>query len=138
MLTLLGSNDEFGNCAANADTIGFQVQEAFNAAVPGAAPFDPATDPAFAGRYLRSAATGHRELAVKLCKRSFCSKPRNWQTCLWSGCSMASEDRRMLVSTNGADISLVLKAKRDLDKWVVQKGIELGCDLGLVMEKMRW
>lgn len=141
MLTLYSKGDTNGNCEANAEAIGQSIQDAFDDAVPGFTPYDPLVDDVASARFLRSGHAQeqrHRELAIKLCARSFCQKPRNWQACLWNGCNCAcGRGRRELVSWNAGDVARILKAKRDLDVWVRAKGVELGCELGLVMEKMR-
>ncbi|GKY91518.1 hypothetical protein MPSEU_000124000 [Mayamaea pseudoterrestris] len=136
MLTLLGKNDEDGNCKAQADEIGTYVQDTFNAAIPGITPYDPVVDDTTnSNRFLRS--SSRRQLAIKLCARTYCSKPRNWDECYFSGCSCSCGRSRQLAVSASSDMAQVLKAKRDLDKWVTAKGVELGCELGLVMEKMR-
>ncbi|GKY91519.1 hypothetical protein MPSEU_000124100 [Mayamaea pseudoterrestris] len=130
-LNVLGRNDVNGACLAQADAIGQQVQDVFNAAVPGFTTYYPDDN---AGRFLRSV---HRELTtINVCDRTYCSKPRNWDVCIFSGCSCTCGRGRELVSENASDQAKILEAKRILDAMLVTKGVELGCELGLVLKKV--
>lgn len=128
-LTLLANNDPSGACRAQADVLGQQVQDRFNAAVPGFTPYLPDTS---VGRFLR---TMERELQVRTCLK--CSRQANWQWCLWNGCNCACGGRRQLVSDDASLMAQVLAAKRQVDDWLKHQSVQLGCDLGLVMERLR-
>ena len=131
-LTLLANDDVDGQCQAEADALGQEVQDTFNAAVPGFTTYFPDTS---TGRFLRSV---QRDLgSVNLCSRTYCSKPANYQACIWSGCSCSCGRGRELAAASSSDTSKVLAAKRKLDEMLRLKSIELGCDLGLVMVKAR-
>lgn len=130
-LTLLARDDSTGACEASADSLGKEIQDAFNAAVPG---FTNYVSDESTGRFLRSM---QRDLQINLCSRSYCNKPRNWQTCLWNGCSCSCGQRRELVSSNASDNAKILKAKREIDDLLEIRSVELGCELGLVMQKAR-
>jgi hypothetical protein len=131
MLSLFANDDGKGFCRASADKIGQQIQETFNAAVPGFSTYYPDDS---SGRFLRSI---HRDLQVRLCSQTYCSKPANWQWCLWNGCSCSCGQRRELaVSSNASDNSKILEAKRQIDAMLATKSAELGCELGLNLQKI--
>ena len=137
-LTLLARNDQNGTCQALAEELGNEAQASFNEAVPGFTPYQEEEEPPFGGgeRLLRESSL--RSLQVRLCSRTYCSKRRNWQWCLWNGCSCScGQRRRALVAETADDAAKIVQAKQAVDILLAVRGAELGCELGLVLEKVR-
>jgi hypothetical protein len=131
--TLYANEDNDGKCREAAEELGKQVQETFDAAVPGFTPFE--SDEDLRKRFLRAM---ERDLQVRVCSRKFCRKRVNWAWCLWNGCSCSCGQRRELqFSDTASDNANVIQAKKKLDELLQQRSAELGCVLGLELEKVR-
>lgn len=132
-LTLLARNDPHGRCRALADSLGAEVQAAFNEAVPEFTPYDRED---VGTRFLRDTS---RALQVRVCSRTYCSKPRNWDWCLWNGCSCSCGGRRELQTRvdNSSDSAKIVQTKQNLDIMLAVRGKALGCELGLLLEKVQ-
>lgn len=149
---LYANGDNAGKCRAAAAKLGREIENKLDAEVPGFTPYygEEAT------RFLRAT---HRALqeqdalisvsleeggaldstisSINLCNRTFCSKPANWQICLWNGCRCSCGGRReLVVSASAENAAKVSNAKKSLDSTLVKRGKDLGCTLGLEMTKI--
>lgn len=126
--TVVANNDAKGRCRNSASKIGDEVQAMFDTLVPG---FTPYVDEG--ARFLRDSA---RDLQVRVCSKTYCSKSVNWQWCLWNGCSCTCGKRRELQANNSNDMAQIHSAKKEIENMLAKRSVELGCELGLEMDKV--
>ena len=123
--SLYVNNDTDGNCLAAADQLGQQVLDTFDDATG----FTPYEDE------LRSRSL--RALGTRICSRTYCSKPANYQYCIFVGCACSCGRGRELQSSDASDNAKIVHATKLVEDMLVTRGAELGCELELDMDKVR-
>ncbi|GKY94559.1 hypothetical protein MPSEU_000421500 [Mayamaea pseudoterrestris] len=78
----------------------------------------------------------HRQLQVKVCTKTYCSKPQNYDYCYFSGCKCSCGRGRMLApkELNGGDVQVARKAMEQLVK--TSAAMVPDCTLEMVMTEL--
>ncbi|GKY91520.1 hypothetical protein MPSEU_000124200 [Mayamaea pseudoterrestris] len=131
-LTVAG-NDAPGTsrCAALGDSIGPTLMAKLGRLVPGLSDYTGASG---RRRYLKH--SKGRELQVKVCTASYCSKPANYDYCYYSGCKCSCGKRRLIVQgqASGGDIRV---AREALMTFVANATASIpGCILGVTLSQV--
>lgn len=127
--SLYANDDTEGNCQAAGDEIGQRILDIFDDALPGFTPYSG---------LIQDFTNLRRQLSVRYCSRTYCSKRQNWQYCIYMGCSCScGRGRELQVSDSASDNSKITHAQMLIDDMLAERGAALGCTLGMEMEKVR-
>ena len=143
--SIYASGDNAGKCRAAGKRLGKELQDKFDEIVPGSTPYDPSGSVRFLRedtRDLQQAASlsllvdaGSLDAmattsGVNLCDPRYCSKPANFQACIWSGCNCTCGRGRQLRALSSDDKVKVENAKKEINTLLETRAAQLGCTLG--------